>query len=741
MSDRADIEAALRAALPADLHGAIPALAQTLAEASTGILSPEEAQSRLTANPELAQTIRALAGQEVKAGRSVISFDGAQVGDVTISGDVAGRDVVKVNLAPTTINTGGGDYAEGDIDKRRGAFVEGSNVFGDVIGEKHEHYYAPTTPIRSPQEQRNRKAMLQKVKNIWITGFLERSLTEELRIDLNLTDRPDAVDIPLNAVVQELNQPPRKLPPGVPVSAVFDDAGGELLILGAPGAGKTTLLLELLRDLLKRAETDEAHPMPVVFPLSTWATERKPLKDWLVDQLNVIYDVPKKMGQGWVDENEVLPLLDGLDEVAAEHRDACAEAINTYRREVGGLAPTAVASRILDYETLKGRLRLKGAVLVEPLTKEQVERYLTRVGEPLRAVRELVENDAEVMDLLDSPLMLSIVTLAFQDASPELLQVAGTVEERRGRLWEAYVERMFSRKGKETKYSHQQMKKWLSWLGRQLVADEQIMLFIERIQPRSLTKEYLEEYSNINLVLDFVIYGIFACSFFSLAFNPVAGLFLGLIIALLMSYATNQENDELKLLSAFSELWWDFDMEKIYQLITPPDTAEPTQYRPRAQENTSTAFIRFVSGGLLYGIYIAGGIWLSAIRGQKQVNSLKGLVWLWSLPKLTRRMWFFSLFSLVLFCMFFLGLSFGLILGCIDVLRHYSLRYLLYRQGFIPFLDLIPWLDHCVDRLFLRRVGGGYIFIHRMLMEHFAAMTDEDITQIAGEVDKKHGKG
>ena len=34
--------------------------------------------------------------------------------------------------------------------------------------------------------------------------------------------------------------------------------------------------------------------------------------------------------------------------------------------------------------------------------------------------------------------------------------------------------------------------------------------------------------------------------------------------------------------------------------------------------------------------------------------------------------------------------------------------------------------DHCVDRIFLRRVGGGYIFVHRLLMEHFADMYAAD---------------
>lgn len=34
----------------------------------------------------------------------------------------------------------------------------------------------------------------------------------------------------------------------------------------------------------------------------------------------------------------------------------------------------------------------------------------------------------------------------------------------------------------------------------------------------------------------------------------------------------------------------------------------------------------------------------------------------------------------------------------------------------------IDKLNHCVDLIFLRRVGGGYIFVHRLLMEHFAEM-------------------
>ena len=82
------------------------------------------------------------------------------------------------------------------------------------------------------------------------------------------------------------------------------DAMEQLLILGDPGSGKTTLLLELARDLLDRTAHDPTHPIPVVFPLSTWAESRRPLAEWLVDELNKRYDVPRKIGQAWVDADK-----------------------------------------------------------------------------------------------------------------------------------------------------------------------------------------------------------------------------------------------------------------------------------------------------------------------------------------------------------------------------------------------------------------------------------------------------
>lgn len=65
-------------------------------------------------------------------------------------------------------------------------------------------------------------------------------------------------------------------------------------------------------------------------------------------------------------------------------------------------------------------------------------------------------------------------------------------------------------------------------------------------------------------------------------------------------------------------------------------------------------------------------------------------------------------------------------------LAHYALRLLLYLNGDIPF-RYVRFLEYACGRILLHRIGPGYIFIHRMLLEHFASLTDEDIKRITAE--------
>jgi len=302
---------------------------------------------------------------------------------------------------------------------------------------------------RPDPASRHRRAMIEKVWAIWITGVLQPSLPQDILLDLGLTEHPALVTRALDLLVQRPDLVDRMQAPGIPLVDVFDRLDRALLILGAPGAGKTTLLLQLARDLLQRAVQDPEQPIPVVFPLSSWAAQRRPLVTWLVDELQQRYDVPRTIGQAWADADQVLPLLDGLDEVQAEHRAACVDAINTFRQE-HGLLPLVVCSRITEYDTLGLQLRLQGAIVVQPLTRLQVNSYLAQVGHPLAAVRAALQDDPLLWELLDTPLMLTVVTLAYAGQPAEALRTRGTLAERRQSLFATYVERMFQRRSRHS---------------------------------------------------------------------------------------------------------------------------------------------------------------------------------------------------------------------------------------------------------------------------------------------------
>ena len=263
----------------------------------------------------------------------------------------------------------------------------------------------------------NRVRMLAEVRRIWIDGYLKDSLHNLVRIELGLEEKPDAVSRPWDLIVQRPDRAPRPLPPGQGMGAIFDELGQALLILGAPGAGKTTLLLELARDLLDRGVQDATHPIPVVFHLSSWAARRRALAEWVVDELTERYYVPRKLAQAWTDAEQVLPLLDGLDEVAPEHRAACVEAINS----VPTRAPAGCLGRVQSCGGVRGAPRALGAVRSGRSFGHSRGRrsaaYLKEAGKPLAGVRTVLRDDETLWELLETPLMLSIVALAYQGRS------------------------------------------------------------------------------------------------------------------------------------------------------------------------------------------------------------------------------------------------------------------------------------------------------------------------------------
>jgi hypothetical protein len=72
-----------------------------------------------------------------------------------------------------------------------------------------------------------------------------------------------------------------------------------------------------------------------------------------------------------------------------------------------------------------------------------------------------------------------------------------------------------------------------------------------------------------------------------------------------------------------------------------------------------------------------------------------------------------------------MGLSIGLLAvllnGGLAYLRHYTLRFLLWQKGSIAW-RFPQFLDEAASYILLRKVGSGYIFIHRLFLDYIASL-------------------
>jgi hypothetical protein len=583
----------------------------------------------------------------------------------------------------------------------------------------------------------NRRRMIEKVRSDWIDGYLRRSLLDLARIELGLEEKPDAVNRAWSLVAQQPGRASRLLPPGTSASAAFDQLGKALLILGDPGAGKTTLLLELTEVLLSRAEHDPAHPIPVVFNLATWTARERPLTAWLVDELTYRYYVPRKLARRWVDADQILPLLDGLDEVGSDRRDACVGAINTFR-EQHGQVPIAVCSRTGDYDALTRRLRLTGAVVIQPLPRPRVESYLERAGPALAGLRAVLRVDPALWELLETLLMLSVAVVPYrgQDATEV---PPGPAREWRSRLWAAYIDAMFRRRAAASPYPQQQTVRWLAWLARMLMWNDTPVFLIERIDPvwlRTRVQRWALRYGlNFFCGLPAAVYLGFGLW---LAGGPKAGLIGGLaflLLAVLFPRHTTRPAERLRwswaawarglpaaFVFAFSvsaSVWgilsligrpemglvvaaYTAPIAFIVQIFIQGWQADEVLVRTAPNEGTR------LSGrsGLLFGL-----------RTAVVVVPLMLVSWfIVGLPAQSPAALLVAFTTAVV--MAWTGF---LLRGGAAYLQHYALRLLLWRDGVAP-LNYPRFLDHAAERVLLYKVGGGYLFVHRLLMEHFAAL-------------------
>ena len=601
------------------------------------------------------------------------------------------------------------------------------------------------------QERQNRAVMLGRVRSVWLAGVLEESLHGGEIIDLGFAYRPAALGNSGLPSWQQASEYDYLLPLGTKIEDVFAAAERVLLVLGEPGAGKTTMLLQLVTHLLAAAETDDSCPIPAVFALSAYRDDR-PLADWLVDQLANNYELPRRLAAQWIDAGRFVPLLDGLDEVDPALRPACAEAINAFRRQHPGVW-LLVTARSRDYQTLATRLHMDKAIVLQPLTPEQIDTYLSRRGPRLVGLRESLAADQTLRELAQTPLMLSIMTLAYR-RMPEPVSSGdgGEMGDRlltSTQLFDVYAERMARYRSKDMRFAPSDTIAWLTWLAKQLTREGKPTFFLEDMQPSWLAADDRPRLARSMRLLVFLmlVAAALPASFLAMVFGrwgaALALLLVGLVAAavptltgrfLLRARLPFQRIETVESLNwswpygalglgvgalgglALGALvgWLDRWSATPWAALLaagggalgaaeaglrPGDLRlrmSPGQGVAQSLRSGITVMTRvMLLAGVLLGLAVSAAM---LIAGQTIViAAAPWMVWLLT----------------------YLGLGFALAFGLLAYLQHARLRRILHDRGHIA--EAYPaFLNQTAERNLLRKVGGGYTFVHALLLQYFS---------------------
>ncbi|WP_220198767.1 TIR domain-containing protein [Ktedonospora formicarum] len=631
---------------------------------------------------------------------------------------------------------------------------------------------ASTKPLSSDQLT-TRQRLLKRVRTIWIEGLLEQSLQHATWVDLHLQKQPYGLENPWRLMVQELDRGPRPLPPGTNIIQVFDEADEELLILGEPGSGKTTLLLYLTRTLLDRAEADEHRRIPVIFNLSSWTRQRLPLSEWLIEELKIRYQVPGKIGRALVEANEIFPLLDGLDEVAESAREACVQAIVSYAQREQDHISLIICCRTEEYQAISVQLPLQYAIILLPFSDEQVEAYLSSVSGQLETLRQVLREDKDLFELAHRPLMLSIFARAYHGETSVELSTPATHEGYPRALFKQYVKHMLKRRTQLQHGTEEQVHRWLSYFATQLHDQQQTIFAVEELQPTWLPEKYRSRYRWCMILT----YGLA----FGLLFGPVFGLTFGAIYGLIFQTLARFTFGLTfgLILGIVGGIAGGLVFGLVYKYHQVIQSAEITVWSPASAKK---GLLVGVLGGLVFGLvggfvgWVVAGPIAGVILGcivEGIMGSVGGLVGGLSPTQLPERtslspnegIWRSGRRGMIamLFLVLVVGLAGGLMVGLFGAsignliyalvfglvfgsggglifglffdlvggrtglaafLQHFVLRLFLWRLGLLPW-DLIAFLDEATERLLLHKVGGSYIFVHRLLRDVLASQNNE----------------
>ncbi|MEB3339770.1 hypothetical protein [Okeania sp.] len=333
--------------------------------------------------------------------------------------------------------------------------------------------------------QRNRNKLLDKVKKE-VMELRSQSLHNAVIINLLREQPSQQLKRSWDIEIKVGKRPIFQLPAKVNIMQVFDRMKGKLLLLGNSGCGKTTTLLELARKLIIRAEKNPNTPIPVLLDLATWQNHHQKISNWLVNQINIKYNIPHQVTINWLENRLLLPLIDSFDQVPTELSEYCLEGINKLSVDFQP-KHLVICSSFTAYKNCYNKFRVNAAVLLKPLKTNQIQDYLLVARS--RELWSYIQDEPELLNLAKTPLMLSMMTLAYEEILMAAWMRITSKQEKEKYLLNAYIRSQLGVENNYRFYSKrkeplpEQTRRWLSWLAKRMAAENLQEFRIEKLQP------------------------------------------------------------------------------------------------------------------------------------------------------------------------------------------------------------------------------------------------------------------
>lgn len=561
-----------------------------------------------------------------------------------------------------------------------------------------------------------REVLLERVEQLWLLGVLRASLSNTDPVALALEPAPEGlVGRGMAAFVEGGCST-------ADVATLLTRGGGSLLLLGAPGSGKTTALLCLAVHLLRSARADPDAPAPVVLNLSSFRPEERPLASWVIRELVTKYSLPRPAAERWLEGRRLALLLDGFDEVAPGWRPGCIAAINEFRRTRA--LPIVVTSREEEYRAAGERLGFGVAARLLPPDDAAVGAILERRGKG--GIVEVFGADPGRLDNVRNPLVLS------------LLAESGSTARAGGDGLDVYGRYVRHALAQAPKSERARIEDGLGWLAAAMGRKQASDLWLEQLDSSWLGPGW-ERWAAVALGIATIatLQVALVAGVLSAVGRPRAVVVIATMAAVVTT-AILTRGYRVRPMEAVTWSWRRAARRMPLNMtlgaaagalvglpgnfaaylalgvlgavtLTLMAALEPSDRETRVRPNEGV--LRSVRYGIVFSLLFAPTT--AALFGY-------GLwPYLASQPDNGLSSWADARLRLTLGVTSYGVAVFFMLQGGAAAILHGALRVMLALRTPLP-LDLARFLDACAERGLLRRVGGGYIFLHRTLLEYFA---------------------